>query len=285
MRGSVGFFLHPRIDPLGAAVREGRRVLEGAGVRVWMADRETRQSTPKDAILMVTLGGDGTLLQGSLRAVARNLPLLGVNFGRLGFLTELESDDLVSGLQCFLAGDYRLEERTVLQVTRRRGLAVSRWLALNEAVVHRVEPEGLGRFELQVEGEEVGVIDADGLIVASATGSTAYARAAGGPVLDPTLNDIVVVPMNPFALTVRPIVLPAHQRLTIGLPATRASLALDGGRTRTLAVGDAVEITAYQNRLGMVRFTPPGRFYQQLRNKLGWGLPLVPTPGVTRPGA
>src|SRR5205807_199600 len=128
------------------------------------------------------------------------------------------------------------------------------------------------------DGLEIGQLDADGLIVATATGSTAYALAAGGPILEPTIEDLVLVPMSPFALTVRPIVLPPNEAVTVELPRSTAVAAVDGGPPWRLRPGDRVRAAGYERRLRMVRLTPPGRFYHVLRQKLGWGLPLVPTP-------
>jgi NAD+ kinase len=202
-----------------------------------------------------------------------------VNLGRLGFLTELELDDLVWGLERFDAGDYRIDQRTVLQVTVQRGSGRAlRSLGVNEAVVQRDPDQGLLRLRLAVDGQEVGTLDADGAMVATATGSTAYALAAGGPILEPSVEDLLLVLMSPFALTVRPIVFPSRQALTIEMIRSGGLLTVDGGPSRRLREGDVVCAAAYDRRLQLVRFGSPGRFYGLLRQKLGWGLPLVPTP-------
>ncbi|HVB77744.1 MAG TPA: NAD(+)/NADH kinase [Candidatus Nitrosotalea sp.] len=279
---SVVFFAHPRVDMVQPALADARRLLAERGIEVVATDRDSRRALPDDALLMVTLGGDGTLLQGAVRAARRRLPLLGVNLGRLGFLTELEAPGLAPGLQRFFDGAFRIEERTVLQVWVESGSRRSRpGLALNEAVVHRLAIDGLVRLDVRAGDQELGVIDADGVMAATATGSTAYALAAGGPVLDPRLDDVALIPMNPFALTVRPIVLPSDQPVSIRLAFQGASLTLDGGPPRRLKRGDVVRIARYPRSLRLIRFTPPEHFYLQLRHKLGWGLPLVPTP----PGA
>lgn len=232
----------------------------------------------KDAGLMVTLGGDGTFLVAARLAAPRGIPLLGVNLGRLGFLTELEPEEIDGGLAKFFAGSFRIEERTMLQVTlSRNGRAVARAIGLNEVVVDHSGEARILRLEIDVGGQPVGVIDADGVIVATATGSTAYALASGGPILEPTLRDLVLVPMSPFALTVRPIVFPPGQPITLKLLRGPAEMRMDSGRrARIVATGDVITCGAHPRRLKVVRFSPLETFYARLADKLGWGRPLVP---------
>ena len=274
----IGFLLHPHVDRAAPLLEMAREVLRHAGVESGEASRDERPTITRATRLLVTLGGDGTLLNGAHLAAPHGIPVLGVNLGRLGFLTELEAEGLARGLRRFLAGDFRVDERSLLQVTVERGRRSTRpALGLNEAVVVRTAG-GMVRLDLQVDGQEVGTIDADGVLVATATGSTAYSLAAGGPILEPTVEDLLMVPMSPFALTVRPIVFPPKQALTVELSRGPALLTIDGGPGRRLRSGDRVQLVGYRRRLRMVRFTPPERFYALLRQKLGWGLPLVPTP-------
>ena len=275
----IAFVRHPHVDAGLPGLVEARRCLERAGIQVWESTREGRPAVPRGARLLVTLGGDGTLLSAARLAAERDIPILGVNLGRLGFLTEVEVDALRGGLERFLAGDYRIDERTLIQVTLERdGRRVRGTLGLNEVVVQRASEDGLVRLRLMVDGQEIGQIDADGVIAATATGSTAYALAAGGPILDPSIEGLVLVPMSPFALTVRPIVLPPRRGVTVELPRSNAVASIDGGPVWRLRPGDRVRVAGFERRLRMVRFTPPERFYSLLRQKLGWGLPLVPTP-------
>jgi NAD+ kinase len=133
------------------------------------------------------------------------------------------------------------------------------------------------RVEIDVGGQAVGIIDADGIMVATATGSTAYALASGGPILEPTLRDLVLVPMNPFALTVRPIVLPPGQDISLAIVRGPAEMRVDGARRgRSVETGDTLRCGSHPRRLKVVRFSPPERFYRRLGDKLGWGRPLVP---------
>jgi NAD+ kinase len=281
MRESVGFIYHPGVARTQPAVAAARRLLAEAGVEVWEVPRHVRASGLAAKLnhsrLLLTLGGDGTMLYGARLAAPRGIPLLGVNLGRLGFLTELEEADLEKGLRRFLAGDYRIEERTILSTSVHRGGArLVSSLGVNEAVLHRAADPGLIRLRISVDGQELGTIDADGLIVATATGSTAYALAAGGPILEPDMPELLLVPMNPFALTVRPIVCSPTDSVVVELVHGAAQVDLDGYLSRRLREGDRVRAEPYAKRLAIVRLTPPQRFYQVLRDKLGWGLPLVP---------
>ena len=248
----------------------------------WEADRDgpvnAITSRLKGTTLIVTLGGDGTFLAGGRLGAPRGIPVLGVNLGRLGFLTEIDADGLETGLDRFFKGDYRVEERNVLQATlTREGKNVARSIGLNEAVINRSGEARMLRVEIDVGGQAVGVIDADGVMVATATGSTAYALASGGPILEPTLRDLVLVPLNPFALTVRPIVFPPGQDISLEVRRGPADLRIDGGRRgRAVQPGDILRCGSHPRRLKVVRFSPPESFYQRLGEKLGWGRPLVP---------
>lgn len=258
-------------------VQHAIEVLQRQGVEAVEMHRED----PRDvagADLVLTLGGDGTFLSGARLAAPHGIPILGVNLGRLGFLTELETDGLQDGLRRFLAGDYRIEERTMLEVTLLRvGRSTIEQIGLNEVVVDHTGEARILRLEIDVGGQAVGTIDADGAIVATASGSTAYALASGGPILEPSLEDLVLVPLSPFALTVRPIVFAPKQDVTVTVVRGPAEMRVDGQRHgHEVAAGDSVRCGAHPRRLKVVRFSSPESFYQRLATKLGWGRPLVP---------
>ena len=270
----------PRAD--ADVVARTVKTLEDRKIDWWQADRDgpagAVTSQLKETTLVVTLGGDGTFLAGARLAAPRGIPVLGVNLGRLGFLTELEAEQVEDGLARFFEGAYRVEERTILQVTLGRETKnVVRAIGLNEVVVQRAGEARMLRVEIDVGGQAVGIIDADGIMVSTATGSTAYALASGGPILEPTLRDLVLVPMNPFALTVRPIVFPPGQDITLSVVRGPAEMRVDGARRgRALETGDTLRCGSHPRRLKVVRFSPPERFYRRLGEKLGWGRPLVP---------
>ncbi|HET9781970.1 MAG TPA: NAD(+)/NADH kinase [Candidatus Dormibacteraeota bacterium] len=258
-------------------VGQAMRLLHAQNVEAFEMHRDVAADL-KGATLIVTLGGDGTFLAGARLAAPRDIPILGVNLGRLGFLTELEHDQLEEGIARYVAGDYRIEERNMLEVTLMRdGRVVSRGIGLNEVVVDHSGEARILRLEIDVGDQRVGVIDADGVIVATASGSTAYALASGGPILEPTLRDLVLVPMSPFALTVRPIVFAPGEDIRLAVVRGPAEMRVDGGRRgRKIATGDVVRCGSHSKPLKVVRFSPPEAFYQRLGDKLGWGLPLVP---------
>ena len=255
--------------------------LKARGVEGWEAQRDGPMtaitSRLKDTALVVTLGGDGTFLAGGRLAAPKGIPVLGVNLGRLGFLTELEADQVENGLARFIDGKYRVEERTILQVTLHRGArTVAKSIGLNEVVLDHSGEARMLRVEIDFGGQPVGVIDADGVMVSTATGSTAYALASGGPILEPTLRDLVLVPMNPFALTVRPIVFPPGQNISLSVVRGPGEMRIDGRSGRAVETGDTVRCGSHPRRLKVVRFSPPEEFYRRLGDKLGWGRPLVP---------
>jgi NAD+ kinase len=258
------------------------KALKDRNVDCWEADRDgpvtALTGQLKDTSLVMTLGGDGTFLAGARLAAPRGIPLLGVNLGRLGFLTELEAGQVEDGVTRYIDGAYRIEERTILQVSLiRDNRNLVRAIGLNEVVVNRAGDARMLRVEIDVGGQAVGVIDADGIMVATATGSTAYALASGGPILEPTLRDLVLVPMNPFALTVRPIVFPPGQDITLAIVRGPAEMRVDGARRgRAVESGDMLRCGSHPRRLKVVRFSPPEMFYRRLGEKLGWGRPLVP---------
>ena len=269
---------HPRVG-----LKELEHALHEAGIETWRHERESPgepvTSKLEDTDLVVTLGGDGTFLHGARLAMPHEIPVLGVNLGRLGMLTELEPADVGTGLARFKAGDYRVEERTGLfSELHRQGKVHQQSLGLNEILVHRIPSLKLIRFQMGMDSQEIGTIDADGVLVATATGSTAYSLALGGPILEPTLEDLVLVPMNPFALTVRPIVLRPGVDVWVRLGANPASVTTDGYLTWHAHGGDELHVRAYPKRLKVIRFRGPEEFYQLLRQKIGWGAPLVPRP-------
>ena len=263
-------------------IQRAFKALRAHGAEAWEGDRDGPINAItirlKDTGLILTLGGDGTFLAGARLAAPRGIPLLGVNLGRLGFLTEIDAHELEKSLDRFFKGDYRIEERNVLESTLKRdGKNIAIAIGLNEAVINRAGEARMLRVEIDVGGQPVGVIDADGVMVATATGSTAYALASGGPILEPTLRDLVLVPLNPFALTVRPIVFPPGQDISLSVLRGPAELRVDGGRPRRMVqAGDTLRCGSHPSPLKVVRFSPPESFYRRLAEKLGWGRPLVP---------
>ncbi len=222
---------------------------------------------------LVVLGGDGTLLAAS-RILDRPIPVLGVNFGSLGFLTEIALEDLYPTLESVLSGDFSSEERFLLHaVVHRSGQDTLEADALNDVVLTKAGASRMIDIEVTVDGLFVSSFRADGLIVSSPTGSTAYNLAAGGPILHPTLPALVVTPICPHLLANRPLVI--SDTAAVGLRVTSARdvevhVSLDGQWSVRLGEGDHVAVSKGSRRLLLVKAR--GRdFYEALRTKLKWG--------------
>ena len=222
---------------------------------------------------LVVLGGDGTLLAAS-RLLEKPIPVLGVNFGSLGFLTEITLADLYPALEGVLEGRYEFEDRRLLRaVVRRKGRPDVTADVLNDVVITKAGPSRIIEVDVAVDGAFVSSFRADGIIVSSPTGSTAYNLAAGGPILHPTLPAVVITPICPHMLTNRPLVVGDEARIEVRLRAGRdveVYAALDGQETFAFADGDHVAVTGSPRRLKLVK--APGRdYFAVLRTKLKWG--------------
>jgi NAD+ kinase len=232
-----------------------------------------RKELPEHADLLIVLGGDGTLLSAARLAVDRGVPILAVNLGGLGFLTTVSQDELFSILEEIFANKHRISERVMLASEVIRGGSIIRQeMALNDAVLNKEAVARILDLELRVDGEFVATYKADGLIVSTPTGSTAYSLSAGGPIVYPIVDAFVVTPICPHTLTNRPIVIPDSVTIEIGFQSgeNNAFLTLDGQVGIELSQGDRVVLRKAPNRLRLVR---PARktYYQILRNKLKWG--------------
>lgn len=224
--------------------------------------------------LLVAIGGDGTMLYAAQLVIDEGIPLLGINRGRLGFLTDVSPDEMKECFDDVLAGNYRGESRLLLEVKLvRDGETKARCIALNDAVVQRWQTGRILDFETSVNGDYVNTHGGDGLIVATATGSTAYALSGGGPIIQPELDAMVLVPICPHTLSDRPIVLRADSLIEVKLPPdpeNRAQITCDGRVMGELTSQDQLLIQAAEQRVTMIH--PPGHdYYKILRSKLHWG--------------
>jgi len=232
-----------------------------------------REKLVSESDLLVVLGGDGTLLAAARLLGDREIPILAVNLGSLGFLTSVTLDELYPLLEATLAGRHSISERMVLKAQlMRRGSLVEGARALNDAVVNQAALARLMDFDVHVDGSHVGRYRADGIIVATPTGSTAYSLAAGGPIVFPDMQAFVITPICPHMLTNRPLVIPDSSRIEIapeqhGEP---VHLTLDGQIGFQLAPGDRVTIERAKTRVQLVRAAGKS-YFEVLRSKLGWG--------------
>lgn len=228
----------------------------------------------ESADLVIAIGGDGTMIYASRLARESGTPILGVNRGRLGFLADVTPDEMIVSVDHVLQGNYKTDSRLLLKSRLLRSSGVEEVAyALNDVVLQRRETGRMVDFETRIADQYVNTHSGDGLIIATPTGSTAYALSCGGPIIEPHLDVVVVVPVCPHTLTDRPIVISANQSVEVSLlqrDDTKAEITVDGFSMGGIRPGDKLQISAANNRVTLVH--PPGYdFYGILRSKLFWG--------------
>jgi NAD+ kinase len=224
---------------------------------------------------LITFGGDGTLLRGARLCAGREIPILGVNLGRVGFLTTATRETLDPALDALVAGRYVIERRQALQAAIKdfEGNHRVSQLAVNDVAVHKGGVARVVRVNVFIQGENVGPYSADGIIVATPTGSTAYSLSAGGPIVVPGVDAIIVTPIAAHTLAVRPLVVPATYRIVIEPMAGWADdllVSFDGQTGSVLAPGESVDVRRADNRVCLIRLGGDG-FFSRMRQKLHWG--------------
>jgi NAD+ kinase len=224
--------------------------------------------------LVIAIGGDGTLLHAAGLVAESGVPLLGINRGRLGFLTDVLPQDMVSSIDAVLAGECTAERRSLLsaRLTAPSG-TVAACFALNDVVFNRLETGRMLDFETHVDGRYVNSHGADGLVVATATGSTAYALSCGGPIVDPRLSVLVLAPISPHTLSDRPILVPGDSRIAVRLTGSHdvsAQVTCDARLLGELRPGGLLEVQPSDRAITLLH--PPGYdYFRLLRSKLHWG--------------
>ncbi len=233
-----------------------------------------RLDGPQDLDVLVTLGGDGTLLRGARFLDGAPVPILGVNLGRLGFLTSCGGDEAESALRRFAAGDYVPETRMGIEAIAldEQGEEVASIKALNDVVLHKGGFARVLRLRVDIDGESIGAYSADGIIVSSPTGSTGYSLSAGGPVVVPTVESIVLTPVSPHTMAIRPLVLPPTSLVELRAEDGPSELLVtaDGQVGTHLRPGEGLRVRRNPHPIRIVRF-PESSFFSVLRRKLGWG--------------
>ena len=232
-----------------------------------------REQVPDGAQLVIVLGGDGTLLAAARALAGREIPILPVNFGGLGFLTAITLDQLYPELECALCGEQRVVPRRMLHgEVQRDGKTVASYEALNDIVIGKTQIARMIDLETYVDGQFVSTFKADGLIVATPTGSTAYSLSAGGPILFPAVAALCITPVCPHMLTNRPVLVPDTSVIEIicRAPRKEAYLTIDGQVGEPLLENDKVVCRSSQHQVHLIR--PPNMFFfDVLRQKLKWG--------------
>lgn len=277
----IGLLHHQKSPASQQLALELSRLIEELGAVPLVASVESEGSLCESIAqldLLITLGGDGTVLRAARMAVPHGVPILGVNLGHLGFLTEMEPDEVREKLPLLLEEKYWLEERMVLRVKLYRGGERTEcYEALNDAVVRRGPSAQAIRLNLYVDDELLTTYMADGVIVATPTGSTGYSLAAGGIILSPELRNILVTPISPHLTPLRGMVLPGDVQVKIQVRTEdRAALTTDGRMEGELQDGDRVTVAASPHACHFVRVHSKGYFYKNLAYRLGEGMKRRP---------
>jgi NAD+ kinase len=278
----VGVVGNPRYRDLKAVLEQVAQVAPAKGITLFCEERlgsfwsrvvPALETAEVDALL--TFGGDGTLLRGARVLAGRETPILGVNLGRVGFLTTATRDTLDQALDALVAGRYVTERRQALTASIRDGQGHERstQMAVNDVAVHKGGVARVVRVNVFINGENVGPYSADGIIVATPTGSTAYSLSAGGPIVVPGVEAMVVTPIAAHTLAVRPLVVPGTYRIVIEPMAGWADdllVSFDGQSGTTLAPGESVDVRRADHRVCLIRLGGDG-FFGRMRQKLHWG--------------
>ena len=232
----------------------------------------SKSDLPGQVDALIVLGGDGTLLSMARAVGDLGVPLLGINLGGLGFLTATTLDELWPAMEALLAGAMAVEERMMLSARLvRGGQPVGEYVALNDVVITKSAMSRIIDLAVSVDGRHATAYRADGLIISTPTGSTAYNLSAGGPILFPTMDAVVLTPIAPHTLSNRPIVLPGAQRIDVTLRVEQeVMLTMDGQVGVPLREGDTVEVGKARARIRLMRFDQKD-FFSVLRTKLKWG--------------
>lgn len=263
---------NPQLDEAVGLAEEMVEFLEGKELTAARGSLDDEAFGPAVGMvdLLIALGGDGTMLRSGHVAGPRGIPILGINLGDLGFLTEVKREEWRSALERVIGGDYWLEERMMLRAEHLRAEdSLGSWEVLNEVFVGRGEAVRPVDITAEVDGRYLTTYVADGLIAATPTGSTAYALAAGGPILPPELRNILIVPVAPHLSVDRAVVLHEGSSVRVLVHTDHeAILSMDGGTPISLMDGDYVEVRASEHVVHFVRLQDPGYFYRNLTSRM-----------------
>ena len=272
----IGFAYNPTIEAASELRERAAGWLEMQGLTHWAsaaADRETLHRELPGTDVLIVLGGDGTFLRAARAVIDDDVPLLGINVGKVGFLSKVEANELERVLGQLVAGDYTLESRMAVEGRIVAGgdaaAPIDLHPALNDIVVARGSLARVVRVEVSIDGSHVATFVADGLVVASPTGSTGYSFSAGGPILDPTARNLVVTPIAGYLTTIRSVVVgpSAVVRCRI-LDALEALVSVDGREDLPIRVGDVVEVRAIERSIRFVEPAGSLPFWDLLRHKV-----------------
>lgn len=272
---NVAIATHPSMNQMGTEVAELKRILQEGGMQKVFcgsihSDELLEKIQDHNCDVLIALGGDGTMMRAARLAAPYRVPVLGINLGHFGFLMEIQRQEWDTLLPSFIRGKYSIEERVLLNAEHwRGGRQLGSWLAVNDVVVSRGQLVRPIKISAKVEGYELAAYVADGLIVATPTGSTAYALAVGGPVLPPELRNILIIPIAPHRSLTHGIVLSEGTCITLTTDSShQAVLSIDGQTPTNFENGDEVKISLSEHTARFVRLHEPGYFYRNLINSM-----------------
>lgn len=268
----IGILYHPKVKATRVKARELEGFIKSRGITVWTCsswDRKRAEALLDGTDLLITVGGDGTMLRAAQIAVSRNIPVSGINLGKLGFMTELDTAEAIDKLPALLGEKGWIDERSMLQVEIKTDGAPRVYHALNDIVVARGEIARMIRIQVSVDGQLLAIYKTDGLILATATGSTGYAMAAGGPIMYPQSRDFLMVPISPHLSMDKPLVLPEKAQVELCLDTYHiATLSVDGHINLPLSGGDTLLVKHSPKTTRFWRIRPRDSFYNILEEKL-----------------
>jgi NAD+ kinase len=270
---NIGIFYHPLVEATKSEAKQLQDFLASRGITAWLCsawESEAARSQLDDTDLVLSVGGDGTILRSAQAVVPRTIPIIGINLGKLGFMTELSVDEASDKLPALLSGEGWIDERAMLLAELSAGgQKTSTYHALNDVVVARGAIARLVRVAASLNGKHITDYKADGVIVATATGSTGYSLAAGGPILYPHSKDFLLVPIMPHLSSDYALVLPAETSVQLGVTATQpATLSIDGYINMPLPDEAVITVKQSPHRTRFLRVHPEDTFYRSLEQKL-----------------
>jgi len=271
LAGHLAEWLRPKKVEVYIEEEIGKLLSQTRSKRDWKSIK--REEIPTDIEMIVVLGGDGTLLSVARQVWNKNIPILGVNLGGLGFLTEITLDELYPVLEKVLRNDFEINEREVLNAgVIRNGKRIAEFIVLNDAVINKGALARIIDLETTINGEYLSTFRSDGLIISTPTGSTAYNLSAGGPIVYPSLHTIIITPICPHTLTIRPIIIPDDVKIRALLKSRNeeVTLTLDGQQGFSLEFEDVLEVGKAEGRILLIK-SPYRHYFELLREKLKWG--------------
>jgi NAD+ kinase len=279
----IGIVANIEKEKIGEHVKSLKKWLEAKGVEVFLEEEISRKvaldgglkgnELARKSQLVVVLGGDGTMLRAARLAAGHKVPILGINMGSFGYLTEVNVNEIHSTLELIIQGKFATEKRMMLDISIKHGKTITNvGSVLNDVVINRGSLSRMNELELEVNGKYLTTYKGDGLIVSTPTGSTAYSLSAGGPIVFPGKDLIIINPICPHTLTNRPIIFSENSNLKITLWSKDkgAMLNLDGQQSYKIVSGDVVTVKRSRHTT-MLIFSPYRSYGEILRSKLGWG--------------